>query len=96
MSGYLDTAHSRVNKFVSALRVTMPSADVISHLAGAFPLHLADLEAVVREWAEQRDRIAAQDVIIDGLRHEVDDYAKHLRDINAGLYPQNGGGTSNG
>jgi hypothetical protein len=55
MNDYLNTAHSRVNKFVSALRVTMPSADVISHLAGAFPLRLADLEEVIRESAARAE-----------------------------------------
>lgn len=48
---YMDSAHYRVNHFVSALRVCSPEADVISHLAGACPLRLADLEAVVRESA---------------------------------------------
>lgn len=78
MSDYMDTPHYRVNQFVSALRVCDPKADVISHLAGAFPLRLADLEAVVREWADQRE-------IIDGLRVENDDYAKANAALGASL-----------
>lgn len=51
MSKYMDTPHYRVNKFVAAMRVCAPETKVISHLAGAFPLTVEDLDAVVRDSA---------------------------------------------
>lgn len=51
-SAYMDSAHYRVNKAVSALRVLGGEGDTVVLSVANIPLRLEDLEAVIRDTAD--------------------------------------------